>query len=208
MTTRSLRFQPQVEALEDRLALSGPHARIVPVFLPNIGTVFETPFTLSRQRHALTLQHPQTLGPLLLSVPDFHDPSAHQNPNTFVGRVAGTNAFVAVVVDNGEALAYVCDDHSISTWLRGPINGNGLTLAGDKGTALAGTLEGDTLSGTLTLSGQTFAFQASRVVEGRSGLFRGTLPVDGKPGTLGLIKIESEARGVMQRVPRIGHIYC
>src|SRR5262249_23234829 len=107
MTTRPGTFRPQVEVLEDRLALSGSHARFVPVFVPNIGLTFESFSLQSAQaalpsRHALTELRPQTLGPLFLTVPDLHDPSAHQNPNTFVGRVAGTDAFLAVVIGGGE----------------------------------------------------------------------------------------------------------
>src|SRR5262249_30863903 len=161
-------------------------ARFVPVFLPNIGLTFESFSLQSAQaaqpsRHALTALHPQTLGPLFLTVPDIIDSNAHQNPNTFVGRVAGTDAFIAVVIGGGEGLASVCDAQATSTWLRGPVSGNVLTLSGGKGTALAGTLEGDTVSGTLTLSGRAFAFQAARVAEGHTGLFRGTLPLLGRP---------------------------
>jgi hypothetical protein len=234
MATRPNTFRPQVETLEDRLALSGSRPKIVTLFLPTIGKVFESVSVLRGPAsppspHALTVLHPQTLGPLFLTIPDLHDANAHQNPNTFVGQVAGTNLFLAVVVGNGEALAYTCDAQSISTWLRGPISGNvltlsggkpshctpetpcggnALTLSGGKGNSLVGTLDGDTVSGTLTLSGRSFTFQAARVVEGHTGLFRGNLPLLGRPGVGSAIKIESSVRGVMQRVPRIGHIYC
>jgi hypothetical protein len=135
---------------------------------------------------------------LLLSVPDLRDPSAHQNLNTFIGQVAGTNAFIAVVVGDGEALAYVCDGHSVAAWLRGQVSGTSLTLSG-KGESLVGTLEGDTVSGTLTLSGPAFAFQAARVTEGHTGLFRGTLPLANGPGVVSVIKIDAAIRGVMNQ---------
>jgi hypothetical protein len=206
MTTRRNTFRPQVETLEDRLALSGSRPKIVSVFLPSIGNEFQSisvqRVQASPPRHALTQLRPRSLGPLFSTIPDFNDPSARQNPNTFVGQVAGTNAFLAVVVGDGEALAYVCDARAISTWLRGRVSGNVLTLSGGKGTALAGTLEGDTVSGTLTLSGRTFAFLAARAVEGHTGLFRGTLPLLGRLEVGSVIKIETSVRGRMQPRPR------
>lgn len=67
-------------------------------------------------------------------------------PNASVGRVAGTDAFVAVSRDGGRVRVYVCDgtlrrDASVSVWFRGRAGaktlragGHRLTLDRDHGT--------------------------------------------------------------------------
>jgi hypothetical protein len=62
-----------------------------------------------------------------------------------------------------------------------------------------GTEGGDTVSGTLKLSGRAFAFQAARVTEGHTGLFRGTVSLGNRPGVVSVIKIETAIRGRMNQ---------
>jgi hypothetical protein len=187
-------FHPTVEALEDRLT---PSAH---TFIPS----------------------PTSLGPLYASLPNFFDPNARQAANTFVGQAGGsanvlpcpggcvqrTPAFVGqaggsadlvgLVVGRHQALAYVCDGHSFSTWLRGPVHGARFRLTDAKGDALTARVEGGTLAGSLALRGRGhLGLVAGRAVEDQSGLFRGAVQVGTGQDILSLIRLGDQAHGAI-----------
>jgi hypothetical protein len=72
------------------------------------------------------------------------------DPETFVGKVEGTNAFIAIVSFEGEVEVYICDGTaeavSISVWLEGTLN-NGILEArsADQKVSVTGTQNGDSL---------------------------------------------------------------
>src|SRR5436309_9994073 len=55
---------------------------------------------------------------------------------TFVGRVEGTDAFIAVATDGMRLAAYVCDGDQWAEWLIGAIDEDGTDLVAATGTRL------------------------------------------------------------------------
>jgi hypothetical protein len=149
------------------------------------------------------LDHQDHLGPLYWTIPDVNDPTAHQNPNTFVGQVAGTDAFVAVVIGGDKAIAYVCDGAHVSAWLHGEVHDGVLSLTDDRGDQIQARLQDDAVTGLVDVDGLgSRTFSADRAVDGQSGLFRGLAPVNGEEGVLSLIRLNDGERGRMQGIPR------
>lgn len=92
---------------------------------------------------------------------------------TFVGRVDGTDAYVAVVTDGDEVLAYLCDSEKLWNYLDGSQDDDRITAGDDTAAVLLdATLDGDTISGTVTLptDGSSHAFTAVAAT-GEAGLF-------------------------------------
>lgn len=92
---------------------------------------------------------------------------------TFVGRLDGTNAFVAIeTVDRQQVRAYVCDGTSLIHWLDGSVAGDRVDAkARDGAGTLTATRRGDGFAGSafghaFTLSRATFP----------AGLYRATDP--------------------------------
>ena len=123
----------------------------------------------------------------------------------YAGRVEGTDAFVAVVVDGDDrALAYVCDGQedgqgaTVAEWLTGAVAGDGsLKMRSEGGARLVAEVVADGASGTLTLSGEEHAFSASPAEE-PAGLYRAEETVDGEGYLGGWIELPNgEVRGAV-----------
>ena len=100
--------------------------------------------------------------------------------NTFVGRAADSNAFVAVVTTAGKAIAYICDGETLAEWFRGPLTTDGRLDA--KSTSeqsrITATITGNAVSGKVTLGARTYEFQAAPA-SGNAGLYRSDDTLDG-----------------------------
>jgi hypothetical protein len=97
---------------------------------------------------------------------------------SFVGRLSGTNAFVAVVAGKGRVVAYVCDSKRLAVWLGGPLR-NGRVDLRAHGLRLGGRLTQSSAVGTVTLrAGRTLSFRALRA-DGRAGLYTAVKSVRG-----------------------------
>ena len=187
-------FRPAVEALDERAlpsATSGVNS------LTDLAALHLQPGHVGLLRAFEKKLH---LGPLYAGLPDLGAGQTAAAPNTFVGPVAGTNLFVAVVVGPQEALAWVCDGAGVHDWLRGPVQGSTLSLAGTvrltKGDQIAAQVQGDTVSGTLSLhGGPALPFTADRVADSLSGLFRSPFRLGRQVEVLSLIRIGNAVRG-------------
>lgn len=93
----------------------------------------------------------------------------------FVGTVEGTDAFVALVANGGEAVVYVCDgNEDIAEWFAGPVEETAIDLSNGAGAQVEATASGAGYSGTVTLaSGERHNFQAVAAESG-AGLLRVT----------------------------------
>lgn len=108
---------------------------------------------------------------------------AAQN-GTYVGKVKGTNAYVALVSDiKTIAGGYVCDGKKVSTWFgKASVTDSKTKLASRQGAALGeATLSGDHASGQVSIAGQRHAFSA-RLASGKAGLYRKANADPGEPG--------------------------
>jgi hypothetical protein len=107
---------------------------------------------------------------------------------TFVGKLAGTDAFVAVVAspaargkERRDVNVYVTDGERLSAWLPGSAQSNRFTASSDDRDAeVKGSISRDTARGTVKLAnGKTVEYQAARAT-GPAGLYDLTLSATGK----------------------------
>jgi hypothetical protein len=107
---------------------------------------------------------------------------------TFVGKLSGTDGFLAVVAspaargqDRRDVKVYVSDGESLSEWFPGSVESNSFTATADGGDAEAkGKLSGNSASGTITLSdGETVRYDASRATAA-SGFYELTVSRNGE----------------------------
>ena len=104
----------------------------------------------------------------------------------YTGRSSGNQVTLAVETDGAKAAAYVCNGKTIEAWLQGSVNGNQISLAGNKGASLTGSLSGLDLFGTVTPSaGVSFPF-AAELSRTRPGSTRpGSRSTGWPPGSAG-----------------------
>lgn len=99
--------------------------------------------------------------------------AVHGPAGVFVGRVAGSKAYLAVVTDGRRVAGYVCDGKKVSVWLRGGklVNGSA-TLTTRRGARLGSVkVTGDRADGELEVGSKTRRFHASTAT-GSAGLYR------------------------------------
>jgi len=98
---------------------------------------------------------------------------------SFVGKVSGTKAFVAVVAapaageqDSRAVQVYVSDGTRLSEWFSGSISDNSFVAKSNDGsTQVKGKLSGESVTGTVELlSGKTVGYEASPP-SGAAGLY-------------------------------------
>jgi hypothetical protein len=107
---------------------------------------------------------------------------------TFVGKVSKGDAFVAVVAepaargkDTRPVSLYVSDGGSLSESLSGAVKGNSFTAKSDGDEATAkGKLEGNSVSGTLTLPGGKDVSYRATLATAAAGLYDLTVSAKGK----------------------------
>lgn len=124
---------------------------------------------------------------------------------SFVGKVDGSDAFIAVVLHtDGTVTAYVCDSVSISEWFMGNVDGSSLDLTNASGARLTADLAPDSFTGTFTGSdGSPLSFSVQQEDE-PYGLYRGEDTVDGVDLVAGWIVLpDGEQRGAVSGGGRI-----
>jgi hypothetical protein len=104
----------------------------------------------------------------------------------FAGRTTGKEATVAIAVEDGTAVAYVCDGHKLEAWLTGTLSGDRLALAGPRGAALTGTVTGNNAGGEITVGSRHWPYSA-RIAGKPAGLYEGRSDVRGVPARIGWI---------------------
>src|SRR5688572_21248177 len=80
------------------------------------------------------------------TVGDGSGPAAVNQTVTYAGWVDGGGATLAVVVNSGQALAYVCDGQTVEAWLEGTMADGLISLSGAEG-SLTGTYANDQVTG-------------------------------------------------------------
>lgn len=109
---------------------------------------------------------------------------------TFVGKVDGSDAYIALVSDTKRVVGYVCDSKRVSGWFDvAAIRDGTAKLSSRGGTALGqATFSADGVSGELTIGGARHAFSA-KPSSADAGLYRAA-HVRRQDGTLGPGEIE------------------
>lgn len=104
---------------------------------------------------------------------------------TFVGKVDGTAAYIALVSDGRRVVGYVCDSKQVSSWIDvAAIRDGAARLSSRSATALGqATFSDDRVSGSITVGGDQRSFSAE-LASGQAGLYRAARvqQADGKLG--------------------------
>ena len=103
----------------------------------------------------------------------------------YAGRSSGNEVTVAVDTEGDNAVAYVCNGKNVEAWLQGSVSGGQVTLTGNKGASLTGSLSGLDLFGTVTpRTGQTFPF-AAELSPHPAGVYQARIEVNGLATRIG-----------------------
>jgi serine/threonine-protein kinase len=100
---------------------------------------------------------------------------------SYVGKVTGTRAFVAVVVRDSRVTAYVCDSRKIAHWFSGSVRGGKATLV-SRGYVLRITVGSRRTTGSVSFpgaAGVAHGFSAAKSAR-PAGLYRGAKTVGGR----------------------------
>lgn len=119
-----------------------------------------------------------------------------QAPGTYVGVPDGRVPYVALVAQGNDVLAFVCDGDTVGEPLGGAKAGSDFDLSRN-GVRLRGTVQGDVVTGELTVPGTgPAAFTARRAVEGRTGLYRAETTVGADEAVTWWIQTEQGIKGL------------
>jgi hypothetical protein len=100
-------------------------------------------------------------------------PPAFPAEAVYTGQAADVPLWIAVAVKGEEASAYVCDGKTVEVWLKGTAVDGDIDLASEDGaTTLVGSLEGNTVVGSLTVANQPHDFSIAQAPP-PAGLYRG-----------------------------------
>jgi hypothetical protein len=118
---------------------------------------------------------------------------------TWSAKVEGTNAFVAIVANGDEVVAYICDGAKVAQWFRGPVGASGFDLTAGK-TRIAGTLSDNALVGVVTMpDGSEHGFKATPLSS--AALYRAEAGNTEKFQLGGWVVIGDEQRGAIVSQP-------
>jgi hypothetical protein len=107
-------------------------------------------------------------------------------PTAYVGATVGGGAGIAIAVNNGKAVAYLCDGKKIESWLQGTAVNGSLSLTGTHGGTLTGTFDATKSAGTVVVDGKQWTFSVPSV-HPPSGLYRSTARVRNAALTAGWV---------------------
>jgi hypothetical protein len=103
----------------------------------------------------------------------------------YTGRSSGNQVTLAVQTDGGKAAAYLCNGRTIEAWLQGSVKGNQISLTGNKGASLDGSLSGLDMFGTVTANaGVSFPFSA-QLSPHPAGVYQARIAVNGLATRIG-----------------------
>jgi hypothetical protein len=122
---------------------------------------------------ATTSASPPTAGPSAKAPgtqPSATKAPAADDKSTYAGTVDGGAAGLAIAINNGKALAYVCDGKRVEAWLEGTAQNGELTLSGKKG-SLTATYGNGAATGTVKAGTKTWHFTI-KLATAPSGLYR------------------------------------
>ncbi len=103
----------------------------------------------------------------------------------YTGRSSGNQVTLAVETDGDKAAAYLCNGRTIEAWLQGSVHGNQVSLTGNKGAGLSGSLAGLDMFGTVTAgAGVSFPFSAE-LSPHPAGVYQARIAVNGLATRIG-----------------------
>lgn len=129
---------------------------------------------------------------------------------TFVGRLDRSDALVALVLEEGRAIGYVCDGQSLAAWFGGTVSGDALDLRAADGTQLIAAVRVGPSGAVAVAPGgairtpdgqeRAFATADTATLDRVAGLYQAQSTVGDQNLTLGVIAMSrSLVRGVLWR---------
>lgn len=127
---------------------------------------------------------------------------------SFVGRLDRSDALVALVMERGRTIAYVCDGQRLAAWFDGAAEGGSLDLRAADGTRLTAAVRTDAAGGiTLAPGGmirtpdgqeRAFATADANTLDRVAGLYQAQSKVGDQNLTMGVIALNRDlVRGVL-----------
>lgn len=123
--------------------------------------------------------------------------AAQQGTVTYAGAVDGGAASLAIVVNNGKAIAYVCDGKKVEAWLNGTMANGQIELTGAKG-SLKGTYGSGQARGNVSAGIRSWGFTI-RTATAPSGLYRSAASLRGKLDASWVVLPDGRQVGVQTR---------
>jgi hypothetical protein len=110
----------------------------------------------------------------------------------YAGKVNGGGATIAIVVYNGQVIAYICNGSTVDAWFSGPVSSDGkVTLTGKNHATLAASYGVGEMTGDVTAHGTNFDFSADTTSKSSgAGLYRATAKVGGETVKAGWIVLD------------------
>ncbi|MDM4719504.1 hypothetical protein QTQ03_07800 [Micromonospora sp. WMMA1363] len=147
---------------------------------------------------------PATTAATPASEPPSPSPSPTEAPVNAVWAGHVASGTLAISVQDGVAVAYLCDGVAVEAWLQGTAAGGRLTLAGRDGGTISGTFGEGRATGQIKVDNKTLPFTV-KTVTAPSGLYRATATARGAQveggwivladGTqVGLVTVDGAAR--------------
>jgi hypothetical protein len=93
---------------------------------------------------------------------------------TYVGPIDGTDAQIAVTTNSGKVFAFFCDSKQAWGVLEGTVGGSKITATEPGGDTLAADVNGDTVTGTVSLNGDPHDFTATKATGDAGSYFAET----------------------------------
>jgi hypothetical protein len=136
---------------------------------------------------------------------------------TYAGKSNSGGATIAIVVYNGQVIAYVCNGSTIDAWFSGPASNDGkVTLTGKDNATLTAAYGVGQMTGDVTAHGTDFDFGVDTVSKSSgAGLYQTTAKVGGDTVKAGWIVLDdgtqigslepksTSANPSAQRAPRL-----
>lgn len=123
--------------------------------------------------------------------------AAQQGTVTYAGSVDGGAASLAIVVNNGKAIAYVCDGKKVEAWLNGTMANGQVDLTGPGG-SLKGTYGGGQVKGTVTAGVKSWGFTI-KPATAPSGLYRSAAALRNKLDASWVVLPDGRQVGVQKK---------
>jgi hypothetical protein len=116
----------------------------------------------------------------------------------YAGQAVGGGPSVAVSVHGSQAIAYVCDGHTVGQWFQGTADAGKLDLASTDGAELTWSYRDAKATGYVMAAGGRYAFSAPPLHGRRYGLYESTAVVHGTKIKVGWIVLPGYQVGAVE----------
>jgi hypothetical protein len=128
--------------------------------------------------------------------------SGEVSENTFVGRVAETEAFIAIMKEGTAHLIYVTDGKDLNLWFKGNASGavaGYFTFYNDEGGSIVNSPDGDGHRGNVSDGKGLHLRYTAAAARGDAGLYRAAEAAGGEAWQIGWIVLnDGQVRGARQ----------